>query len=57
MAAAKMTAHATEQPSVATDSSLTATEHAISHNVGAIVGAVVGNTLSWVVHGSEPNLN
>ena len=40
MAAANMTAHATEQPSVASDSSLTATEYAISHNVGGSVDVI-----------------
>ena len=40
MAAANMTAHATEQPSVASDSSLTATEYAISHNAGGSVDVI-----------------
>ena len=37
MAAAKMTTHATEQSSVASHSSLAATEYTINHNVGGIV--------------------
>ena len=39
MAAAKMTTHATEQSSVASHSSLAATEYAINHNVGGNVDA------------------
>ena len=40
MPAANMTTHATEQPSVASDSSLTATEYAISRNVGGSVDVI-----------------
>ena len=39
MAAAKMTTHATEQSSVASHSSLAATEYAVNHNVGGNVYA------------------
>ena len=39
MVAAKMTTHATEQSSVASHSSLAATEYAINHNVGGNVDA------------------
>ena len=37
---------ATEQPSVATDSSLTATEHAISHNAGGGVDVITSTPMT-----------
>ena len=47
MAGAEMTRSATEQPSVATDSSLTATEHATSHN--AAEQSVEAEEVIWQV--------